>query len=60
MFAFVEIEGKGKTDSTLKVKKGPSQREAGISHVLVLFSTEVKQFLRHAFFRQRLHNREAI
>ena len=28
---------KRKTESTLKVKKGPSQREAGINHVLELF-----------------------
>ena len=31
---------KRKTDSTLKVKKVPSQREAGISHVLELFYFE--------------------
>ena len=37
MFAFVEIEGKKKTDSTLKVKERPFVREAGISHVLELF-----------------------
>ena len=28
---------KRKTDSTLKLKKGPSQRDAGISHVLEIF-----------------------
>ena len=32
------IEGIGKTDSILIVKIGPSQREAGITHVLELFS----------------------
>ena len=40
MFALVEIEGKGKLTQHLKVKKGPSQREAGISHVLELFDFE--------------------
>ena len=37
MFASVEIEEKKKTDSTFKIKKGPSQREAEISHALELF-----------------------
>ena len=37
MFAFYGDRRKRKNDSTLKVKERPSQREAGISHVLELF-----------------------
>ena len=40
MFALVEIEGKGKLTQYLKIKDGPSQREAVISYVLELYDFE--------------------